>query len=260
MNSIRHAYGRPLLRHALPDLFCGERYIDDGCLIACCSQRGKALNVGHEMTEDGKALLEKAEALESLIPLLTEVEQTIPTVKVSAGTWVTQYLCGHVSGIVGTDRIRLRFIAADEVLDIGRREALIGIRNQRPDCVGLAGRKVGRVQFAICCGTDAKAPWARVLGHTPSAQWVLANIGSEDSIEVTSPRNALDLALAGQARVVLPTFIGDRIDTLTQVSPLIADLAHDQWLVTHHEDRYLPEVRKVIDRISTILRAACSRD
>ncbi|MEM7441119.1 MAG: LysR family transcriptional regulator, partial [Pseudomonadota bacterium] len=76
------------------------------------------------------------------------------------------------------------------------------------------------------------------------------------AIEVTNPRNALDLALAGTARVVLPTFIGSQFDTLKQVSPLIDDLEHEQWLVTHHEDRFVPEVRKVIDRIYLILKRA----
>jgi len=77
------------------------------------------------------------------------------------------------------------------------------------------------------------------------------------AIEVTSPRNALDLAVAGTARIVLPTFIGSRFDGLKQVSPFIEELEHDQWLVTHHEDRFLPEVRKVIDRIYLILKATC---
>lgn len=210
---------------------------------------------GYDTTDEGKALLEKAEALESrILPLLAEARHAVPAVKISAGTWVTYHLCGHVPKIVGTDRIRLRFIAADEVLDIGRREAVIGVRNHRPTGIGLAGRKVGTVQFAVYSGADVEAPWARVLGKTPSAEWVQANVGTEDSIEVTSPRSALDLALAGQARVVLPTFIGDRFDALKRASPLIEALEHDQWLVTHHEDRYLPDVRRVIDRVYAILK------
>ena len=67
---------------------------------------------------------------------------------------------------------------------------------------------------------------------------------------------ALDLALAGTGRVVLPTFIGARFDSLQQVTGPIKELAHDQWLVTHHEDRFLPEVRSVIDRVFSVLKEA----
>lgn len=210
---------------------------------------------GYEITEDGRKLLAEVEGLENLVlPLVERSDSATSTVKVSAGTWVTYHLCGKVPEIVEADRIRLRFIAADEVVDIGHREAVIGIRNRRPETLGLAGRRLARVRFAVYTGTDPNSPWARVMGATPSARWLAANIGDDDSIEVTSPRTALDLALAGHARVVLPTFIGDRFDALTPVSRPILELEHDQWLVTHHEDRYLPEVRKVIDRLYAVLR------
>jgi len=215
---------------------------------------------GYEITDSGAALLKTAEVVEGqVLPLLADTGRSVPTVKVSAGTWVTYHLCNHLPRITGTDRIRLRFIAADQVLDIAHREAVIGIRNHRPDDVGLAGRRIGRVRFAVYATTPAQVPWAQVLGSTPSARWLKANRSSEASIEVTSPRNALDLALAGEARAILPTFIGEGIETLKRMSPTIEELDHDQWLVMHHEDRYLPEVRKVIDRIYVLLREACNR-
>lgn len=211
---------------------------------------------GYELTDDGRDLLERAAALESRIqPLVeTDAERASPLVKVSAGTWVTHILCGRVPELVGSDRVRLRFISADEVLDIGRREAVIGIRNRRPEGIGLAGRRITRVRFAAYATSNDVSNWARVLGGTPSARWVQDTTGKARVIEVTSPRSALDLALAGSVRAVLPTFIGARFGTLHQVSPLIEDLEHDQWLVTHHEDRFIPDVRKVIDRIYNTLK------
>ena len=211
---------------------------------------------GYALTEAGKKLLAEAEDLESRIQPIMDIDpaQAMPIVKVSAGTWVTRLLCEKVADLIGPDPIRLSFIAADEVVDIGRREALIGIRNRRPDGPGLAGRRITRIGFAIYATDDTVRTWARVIGTTPSAMWVDDRIGGGASIAVTSPRNALDLALTGAARVVLPTFIGSRYDALEQISPEIADLEHDQWLVTHHEDRFIPTVRKVIDRIHRILK------
>lgn len=72
-------------------------------------------------------------------------------------------------------------------------------------------------------------------------------------IEVSNPRNALDLALAGSVKTILPTFIGDAANGLIKITQNIAELEHTQWLVTHQEDRHLPEVRQVIESIHAVL-------
>lgn len=211
---------------------------------------------GYTLTEAGTHLLEQAITLEDRIQPILDIDpaQSAPIVKISAGSWVTQLLCENAPKLIGTDAVRLRFIAADEVLDIGRREALIGIRNHRPDGPGLAVRRVTKVQFAVYAVDSTVQTWARTIGSTPSAKWVAEQARSGPSIEVNSPRAGLDLALCGAARVVLPTFIGLQQTTLKQVSDDISDLEHDQWIVTHHEDRFLPQVRKVISRTYAILR------
>ena len=215
---------------------------------------------GYALTEDGEDLLSQAVALENRIaPVInTDPMQSLPLVKLSAGAWVSYVLCNRSHDIIGQDPVRLRFIAADEVLDIGHREAIIGIRNHRPDDTRLAGRKIGRVQFAVYATDEKVASWARVLGTTPSARWVGDLPRTPGDLEVTHPRSALDLALAGAARAVLPTFIGSRFDMLKQVSPEILELEHDQWLVTHHEDRFQPEVRRVINRTYGVLQDVCA--
>ena len=214
---------------------------------------------GYELTDDGKALLSDAAALESrVMPLLaSDADRLAPIVKISAGHWMTYLLCQNVGELVGGRKVRLRFIAADDVSDIGRREALIGIRNRRPEAPGLAGRKIGRIRFAVYAVDGSIDVWARVIGNTPSALWVGERAQDGASIEVTSPRNALDLALAGKARAVLPVFMGHRLDPLKQLSKTIGELEHEQWLVTHHEDRFMSEVREVIDRVFQVLRENC---
>ncbi|WP_254429732.1 LysR substrate-binding domain-containing protein [Ruegeria atlantica] len=79
-------------------------------------------------------------------------------------------------------------------------------------------------------------------------------IGSNAVCEVNSPRSSLDLALAGLGIAVLPTFIGDTHGTLLPVGRIISELTHDQWLVTHQDDRNLPEVRRTIERMRTSLQ------
>ncbi|WP_029351920.1 LysR family transcriptional regulator [Bosea sp. 117] len=213
---------------------------------------------GYALTAQGLELLQRVAGLESLIaPLSSPARRAAPPlVKVSAGAWVTRLLCRHAAGLVDPGKVALRFIAADHVLDISRREAVIGIRNQRPDQIGLAGRRTGTVRFAAYAANDGITAWARVIGNTPSARWVRERTGEDAVIEVTNPRNALDLAVSGMARMVLPTFIGEAEAGLRRVSPPIEELEHEQWLVTHDEDRFLPEVRRTIDRVYAVMRAA----
>ena len=216
---------------------------------------------GYELTEQGENLLAHAMELQSRIqPIIESADgQPFYTVKISAGAWVTHVLCNAVAELIGADRTRLRFLESHAVADIGRREAAIGVRNQRPEGPGLAGRRVGRVRFAVYAAQEDAKTWARLLAATPSAQWAQEHMGDAPSIDVSSPRNVLDLALAGQARAVLPTFIGGQYAALQRLSDPIEELDHDQWLVTHHEDRFVPAVRQVIDRVDAILSRTCAQ-
>ena len=213
---------------------------------------------GYELTKDGMDFLENVAGVEAgLLPLI-EVDNAPPVVKISAGSWVTQLLCRRVGELSNQGAVRLQFLSTEETLDIGRREALIGVRNHRPNGRGLAGRRIGRVQFAIYATDPSVATWAQVVSTTPSSKWVQSISTAKDVIEVTNPRNAVDLAVAGVARVILPTFAGDGIGELVRVSDLVTELEHDQWLVTHNEDRFISKVRQVIDRTYRVLREVCS--
>ncbi len=211
---------------------------------------------GYELTEQGNALFNKVIDLEAQInPLKRSAQDAAGTlVKVSAGSWMTKILCQYIGAIITRDNnTRLRFISAEHVLDISRRETVIGIRNQRPQQAGLAGRKLGRVQFAGFATDKNITPWVRVVGKTPSALWLASQPRDRGDFEVTAPRNALDIARSGMARVLLATIVGDAQASLVRVTSPIEELAHDQWLVTHQDERYKPEVRRTIDNIVDVL-------
>lgn len=213
---------------------------------------------GYELTEQGTTLFNKLIGLEAQILPLNRSNEPKGNliVKISAGSWMTHILCQNVQSVLkNNESTRLRFISAEHSLDINRRETIIGIRNQRPEQMGLACRKIGRVQFAGYAISKSIEPWVRVLGDTPSSIWLAAQRRDDQSIEVTAPRNALDLASTGIARALLPTFIGDAQSNLIQVTAPVQDLAHDQWLVTHQDERYRPEVRATIDQIYEVVKS-----
>ena len=217
---------------------------------------------GYELTEQGRELLEIARELHARIDPLDHAAQNTGSqiVKVSAGSWMSRALCQSIREIADQDEdIRIRFISAEHRLDIAHRETVIGIRNQRPDKPGVATRKIGRVKFAGYAIDSTIEKWILVNSETPSSQWLASQPANEVSQEVTAPINALDLALAGAGRVLLPTFIGNSHSKLVQLTPAIGSLSHDQWLVVHQDERRRPQVRKVIDRLYKVAKALHKR-
>lgn len=223
-----------------------------------------------ELTDAGAGLFERISAIESELHIFDGPRdgRGKSLVKVSAGSWMTYGLCQHLELITrhAVDA-RVRFISAEAVLDISRRETTIGIRNSRPTQANLVCRKIGRVQFAVYATRRSTTNVIEVQQDTQSATWArAARIASEKSgvasgtpgdvvFEVTSPRNALDIACTGKAAVVLPTFVGDQVSRLKRVAPPIPELAHDQWLVTHPAEQYHAQVRKVIDGLYRAAKA-----
>ena len=224
-------------------------------MLALERSLGKTLFVrqsqGYLLTEQGQQLLDTVLAINSQMQPLQSVADNAskPPVKISAGTWMMYLLCSCASTLVDIPGLQIQFIAADQVLDIAHREIVIGIRNRRPDSIHLAGQKINTVRFAIYASCESNSRWISIMKDTPSALWVAKQCNGERYIEVSDSRNGLDLAKSGVGRIVLPTFIGDSVAELTRVSENIDELEHDQWLVTHHDDRHLDNVRSALNWI-----------
>lgn len=211
---------------------------------------------GYELTAEAHRLLADLAEVEARILRLNTAPDAArhPLVKISAGTWTTLLMLDNLEDITGRPAdVRLRFLSAESILDISRREAVIGFRNKRPTEASVAGRRLSRVEFAPYARETAPDRWIKVLSDTPSARWLNEKIGNDTLCEVNAPRNGLDLALAGQGIAVLPTFIGDRQAGLQRTGATIPELAHDRWIVSHHDDRHLPEVRRTLDRLGAVL-------
>lgn len=211
---------------------------------------------GYTLTDKGQDLLQRLYAVEADIFSATCAQKppTQPMVKISAGTWTSAFLMDHFDKISGNPMdVSLRFIAAEPRLDVRHREIMIGIRNQKPSEPSLVIRKLSRVEFAPYATKTNPDGWIKVTIDTPSARWVSQKSDTNIVCEVNHPRNALDLALNGYGCALLPTFIGDQQKSLQRIDQPVAELAHNRYLVTHQDDRHLPYVRRVINRLVNIL-------
>ena len=205
---------------------------------------------GYGLTEDGVCLRDDLRPVEAAIVRATASAATdaLPLVKVAAGTWTMLAIVEALPAIAGTPPdLRVRLIQGEDVLSIPRRETSIGFRSRRPTEAGLAARRLRRVTFAPFALPNAPDRWIVVRADTPSARWVADRCGDRIAAETSTPRLALDLMLVGVGRMLLPTFVGRA--RAEQVGPEVEELAHDQWLVTHDDDRHLPEIRRALSRI-----------
>ncbi|SLN11806.1 DNA-binding transcriptional activator GcvA [Roseivivax jejudonensis] len=207
---------------------------------------------GYDLTEAGMRLRDDLQPAEAAILRATTPKQdyALPLVRIAAGTWTMLALTRRLPSITGSPPdLRARLLQGEDILSIPRREAAIGFRNRRPVEAGLAARTLRPVTFAPYAAPGAARQWIVVRAKTPSARWVAARCGHAVAAEVDTPRLALDLALGSVGRTLLPTFVGDAETGLERVGEEIDDLKHDQWLVTHDDDRKLPEIRRALDRI-----------
>ena len=207
---------------------------------------------GYDLTDEGVRLRDALRPAEEAIARATaRAGDALPLVRIAAGTWTMLALAEAMTSILGEPPdLRVRLIQGEDVLSIPRREAAIGFRSTRPTERGLAGRRLRPVRFRPYARLDAPDRWIAVRADTPSARWVAARCGTP-AVEVGTPRLALDLALAGVGRVLLPDFVGDATG-LERSGPPVDELAHDQWLVSHADDRDLPEIRRALDRIGAV--------
>ncbi|MEM7614700.1 MAG: LysR family transcriptional regulator [Pseudomonadota bacterium] len=210
---------------------------------------------GYDLTEAGTALLAALDGVADQIARATTRPRDggVPLVTVSAGTWTSLALTRRWRDITGEPPdVRLRFVSSEAVLSITRREASIAIRNRRPTEPGLAARKLAQNEFAIFAAVGAPKLWIAHSVDTPSSRWTKERAGDSVCFEVSHPRLALDLALAGAGQIVLPMFIGEAERGLERRSEPILELSHEAWLVAHDDERHLPEIRRVIDRICAL--------
>lgn len=221
---------------------------------------------GYTLTPAGEELLARAEDVEqAMLAVLRWRDGNVGDriVRVSAGSWTSAFISRHIGEIWRVeDGIRVELVTASEKLDIGRRAADLGLRSARPVEPNLAGRQIGRVAHALYAGRQLingveAGLFVGVVGEAAnlaSARWLMAHHGDRIGVRGNDPHAVAELVAAGAGLSVFPCFAGDSDPRLVRVAAPIPELMQEQWLVSHHEDRHRPEVRRVADRIAGLMQ------
>lgn len=220
---------------------------------------------GYELLPPGEELLKRAEDVEQAMLAVTRwrdgnVGDKI--VRISAGTWTSAFIGRHIGEIWQVDDgIRVELVTANEKVDIGRRAADLGLRAARPTEPFLAGRQIGKVAHALYAGRNLingveAGLFVGVVGdaaNLATARWLTAHHGDRIGVRGSDPHAVAELVAAGAGLSVFPCFAADSDPRLVRVASPITELNQEQWLVSHHEDRHRPEVRRVADRIVKLM-------
>jgi DNA-binding transcriptional LysR family regulator len=219
---------------------------------------------GYDLTQDGSTLLVKVKAMEAgARPVLDWLngDAARPVVRISAGTWTAQFLCANIGRLwQADDPFGLAFMTTERRLDIGHREADIGLRSHPSDGINLATRRTGAVAHGVFRARNLPAArhgdWVSILPEdatTAATRWANEQPGLRIAGWANSPRTLRDMILAGVGQGVLPCFAGDLDPDLERVGPPLSELDQEQWLVMHNDDRHRPDVRRVLDRLGALL-------
>ena len=88
-----------------------------------------------------------------------------------------------------------------------------------------------------------------------TARWLMAHHGDRIGVRGNDPHAVMELVAAGAGLSVFPCFAGDSEPRIVRVAKPISELLQEQWLVTHHEDRHRPEVRRMASRITRLMQS-----
>jgi len=233
---------------------------------------------GHVLTEAGRRLLSRAEAIERETDAITSGgdratgEQIRGRLRVSAsegfGTWMIahhldEFACSH-------PQLAVDLAANTGFLDPSRREADVAILLARPQRGPLLAKKLTDYRLQLYAANDylAAARPVRVrsdlsrhpmIGYIPDLLYSPelnyldeVETGIEARLRCSSINTQYRLLASGAGIGVLPCFIGNQDPTLCRVLPEIT-ITRSFWLVTHQDTRHLPRNALFVDWLSELV-------
>jgi len=163
--------------------------------------------------------------------------------------------------------IVLELALDNRMLNLTRREADVALRPTRQPPETLAGRRVTGLANAVYANAGQPLPkdfagpevrwvaWEEGAGPPLVARWLAANVDRHAiAYRSNSMFNQASAARNGLGLAVLPCFLGDSDPRLQRVTPPLADLATELWLLTHPDLQRTARIRALLDLLYDSLR------
>lgn len=232
---------------------------------------------GHRLTEEGAELLPEVRAVEtSALRVERRAREKIrglaETVRVEAMEWPAALLARGLGTLPDGPRVEL-VLSGDTIAKAARAPEVL-VRHGMPTIgEGLTWR-IGSIACAVY-GSDSFAegrslpldrsdlatlPWLTFIAeqqHYSAMQWIAELIGDRPAAARLSRTEQMAAAVAaGVGVALLPCFLGNALPGVRRLSPQIAELKADYWVVAREELSGNPSVRSVAGWIASCFHAA----
>jgi DNA-binding transcriptional LysR family regulator len=183
-------------------------------------------------------------------------------VRVSVGEWAAAFLARSLAGNGGRKLpagITLELVESRQTANLARREADLAVRHHPPEDGDLYIARVGAFGVCVYRRRGVEAPswvtYTEEQAHYPTSRWVqtqLRETGAAVALRASNMPMQLAAVRAGAGRGLLPCFVGDSDALLERVTPPIAEVAAEYWVIVHRDLRRAACVRAVSDWIRTL--------
>lgn len=231
---------------------------------------------GYRLTDDGTALIERAEEMEaaalSLSSGLRQEATVSGTVRLAtAENLATKLILPELGRLrAAHPRLTLNIVTDITTVNLHRHDADIALRMVKPERGNVTLQRLGTLGYGLygapgymtarSSGEDAGAfdaddliGWSDAYAHLPAAQWVERMLeGRAPAITTTSLATQVAACMSGLGLAVLPHFLA-RPHGLTCLD---SDLGVDQpiWLVTQSDLAQSRRVRAVADFLRGLIK------
>jgi DNA-binding transcriptional LysR family regulator len=222
---------------------------------------------GLRLNAAGAALIPAAEELERAgLALERRRAAAAPglcgTVRVSVGEWAAAFLARSLAGNGGRTLpagITLELVESRQTANLARREADLAVRHHPPEGGDLYIAKLGTFGVCVYRRRDDEVPawvtYTEEQAHYPTARWVQQQVresGAAVALRASNMPMQLAAIRAGAGRGLLPCFVGDDDPLLERLTPPIAEVAAEYWVIVHRDLRRAACVRAVSDWIRAL--------
>lgn len=230
---------------------------------------------GYRLTDDGAALLERAETLEQAAEAFAEGSAAQAGIAGRVRLATAETLANHIiipampKLVSQYPDLTLEVVTDVPAVNLHRRDADLAIRLVKPERGNVTIRRLGTLGFGLYASRDYAehrrddarleadrfVTWCETYSHLPAARWVERALRGRAPILATTTLSAqLSAVIAGVGLAVLPHFLGRQNDLVC----LQGDLGIDReiWLAVHSDLAQSRRVRVVTDFLAGLLREA----
>lgn len=226
---------------------------------------------GYRLTDDGEALLERAEALEHAGQAFGDAAQQQGRVAgcvrlATAENLANPLIVPSLPQLFATHPdLRVEVVSGVQTINLHRRDADLAVRMLKPETGNVTIKRLGTLGFGLYgarsyldarpAGADSKVfdediliGWTESHSHLPAAKW-MARIarGQPCKLETNTLSAQLSATMVGLGLAVLPHYLARQAGLVC----LKAERSADQpiWLVLHTDLSHSRRVRAVADHL-----------